>query len=215
MRHNQARFWIVLALLLGAAAFLHSRSRAETLPARRDLDSFPNQLGDWTGRQIYIADDIRKILGDGDFLQRIYTRSPSEPAVELFLAYFPSQRTGSTIHSPKNCLPGSGWEPLESSHIALQGPSGKSILANRYILQRGSSKLLVLYWYQSQGRAVASEYWAKFYLVVDTISHNRSDGALVRVITAQAPGESIESSQARDVTFAETVIPILPAFVPE
>ena len=215
MRYNQARFWIVLALLLSAAAFLHSRSRAETLPPHRDLDSFPIQLGDWTGRQIYIADDIRKILGNGYFLQRMYTRSPSEPPVELFLAYFPSQRTGSTIHSPKNCLPGSGWEPLESSHIPLQGPGGKNIVANRYILQRGNSRLLVLYWYESQGRAIASEYWAKFYLVVDTISHNRSDGALVRFITAQAPGESIETSQSRAVTFAQAVVPILPGFIPE
>jgi EpsI family protein len=215
MRTTQARFWIVLALLLGAAAFLHSRSRPETLPPHRDLDAFPIQLGDWTGRQIYIADDIRQILGNGDFLQRIYTRSANEPAVEFFLAYFPSQRTGSTIHSPKNCLPGSGWEPLESSHTALPGPGGKSIVANRYVLQKGGRRLLVLYWYQSQGRAVASEYWAKFYLVVDTIRHNRSDGALVRVITAQAPEESIEASQARAVTFAEKVIPLLPGFVPE
>ena len=215
MHYHQVRFWIVLALLLSAAAFLHSRSRPETLPPHRALDSFPNRLGDWTGREIYIPDDIRKILGNGDFLQRMYTRSPSEPAVELFLAYFPSQRTGSTIHSPKNCLPGSGWEPLDSSHTALQDPSGKSIFVNRYILQRGNSRVLVLYWYQSQGRAVASEYWAKFYLVADTISHNRSDGALVRVITAQAPGESVESSQRRAVTFAQAVIPILPGFIPE
>jgi len=215
MRQGQARFWIVLALLVGAAVFLRSRSRAESLPARRELSSFPTQIDGWTSRDVVISDDIRRILGNGDFLQRIYGRSPDEPPIDFLLAYFPTQRTGSTIHSPKNCLPGSGWEPIESSHTALQVPSGKSILVNRYTLQRGSSKLLVLYWYQSQGRSVASEYWAKFYLVVDAIGRNRSDGALVRVITVQAPSESIESSQSRAITFAKAIIPILPGFVPE
>ena len=215
MRQGQARFWIVLALLVGAAVFLRSRSRAESLPLHRELSSFPTQIDGWTSRDVVMSEDIRRILGNGDFLQRIYGRSPDEPPIDFFLAYFPTQRTGSSIHSPKNCLPGSGWEPIESSHTALQAPSGKSILVNRYILQRGSSKLLVLYWYQSQGRSVASEYWAKFYLVVDAIGRNRSDGALVRVITPQPPGESIESSESRAVTFAKAIIPILPGFVPE
>jgi len=215
MQRNQVRFWIVLALVVGAAVFLRSRSRAESLPMHRELSAFPTRIADWTSREVVISDDIRRILGEGEFLERIYGRSPTEPPIDFLLAYFPTQRTGSSVHSPKNCLPGSGWEPIESSHTALQGPSGKSILVNRYILQRGGSKLLVLYWYQSQGRSVASEYWAKFYLVVDAIGRNRSDGALVRIITAQAPGESIESSQSRAVTFAETTIPILPGFVPE
>jgi EpsI family protein len=215
MQRNQVRFWIVLALVVAAAVFLRSRSRAESLPPHRELSAFPARIDDWTGRDVVISDDILSILGNGDFLQRIYSRSPDEPPIDFFLAYFPTQRTGSTIHSPKNCLPGSGWEPIESSHIALQVPSGQSILVNRYILQRVSSKLLVLYWYQSQGRSVASEYWAKFYLVVDAIGRNRSDGALVRVLTAQAPGESIESSQSRAMTFAKAIIPILPGFIPD
>lgn len=215
MNQGQARFWIVLVLLVGAAAFLHSRSRAESLPARHELASFPTRIADWTSREVVISDDIRKILGNGDFLQRMYARSPHEPPIDFFLAYFPSQRTGSSIHSPKNCLPGSGWDPVESSHIPLRRPDGTVSSVNRYILQRGTNRLLVLYWYQSQGRAVASEYWAKFYQVVDAISQNRTDGALVRVITAQVPGESIDSAQSRAVTFAQAVIPFLPGFIPK
>jgi EpsI family protein len=214
MRQGQARFWIVLALLVGAAVFLRSRSRAESLPARRELPSFPTQIDGWTSRDVVISDDIRRILGNGDFLQRIYGRSPDEPPIDFLLAYFPTQRTGSSIHSPKNCLPGSGWEPIESSHTALQVPSGKSILVNRYILQRGSSKLLVLYWYQSQGRSVASEYWAKFYLVVDAIGRNRSDGALVRIITSMGRDEGPANAQQRAIEFTAHILPLLDTYVP-
>jgi EpsI family protein len=215
MRRNHVQFWIVLVLLVGTAVFLHLRSRAESLPAHHELSSFPTRIADWTSRDVVIPDDIRKVLGNGDFLERIYARSPDEPPIDFFLAYFPSQRTGSSIHSPKNCLPGSGWEPVESSHIPLRQPDGKAIVVNRYVLQKGSTRLLVLYWYQSQGRAVASEYWAKFYLVVDAIGKNRTDGALVRVVTAQAPGETIDSSQSRAVTFAQAIIPVLPGFIPK
>jgi EpsI family protein len=215
MRRNQVRFWIVLTLLFSAAAFLHTRSRAETLPPRLVLDSFPSRLGDWTSRQIYIADDIRKILGDGDFLQRVYTRSPSEPAMELFLAYFPSQRTGSTIHSPRNCLPGAGWVPVDASQVPLRQPDGKIAFVNRYIIQKGMSRQLVLYWYQSHGRLVASEYWAKFYLVADAISMNRTDGALVRIITALPSGENVDHAQQRAMEFTQLVLPNLHSFVPQ
>ncbi|MBZ5515332.1 MAG: EpsI family protein [Acidobacteriia bacterium] len=216
MRQNQVRFWVVLALLVGTALFLRSRSHAENLPARQALASFPARVADWTSRgDILISDDIRKILGEGDFMQRVYARSPGEPPIEFFLAYFPSQRTGSSFHSPKNCLPGSGWEPVESSHIPLRRADGQVVLVNRYILQRGSNRLFVLYWYQSQGRAVASEYWAKFYQVMDAIGKNRTDGALVRVSTPQALGESVESSQKRAMAYAEEIVPILPQFIPE
>src|SRR5262249_30001842 len=153
--------------------------------------------------------DQLEVLGPGDFLLRIYrSRSVTEP-VDLFLAYFPSQRAGDTIHSPKNCLPGAGWSPLESSRISvsLQGRAG--FPANRYVIGRGADRQLVLYWYWAHDRAVASEYWAKFYLVADSIRLNRSDGSLVRLTTPIERDESDDAAQQRLLSFAEEAIPRL------
>ena len=210
----RASFWIVVAMLLGVTVFLRTRSGAEDLPPRSELSVLPLTLGEWQGRQFLIADDIRKILGEGDFMQRSYRRSADEPYVELFIAYFPTQRTGSTIHSPKNCLPGAGWVPVESSQISLQRPDGTIIHVNRYVIQKGLSRQLVTYWYQSHGRVVASEYWAKFYMVADAIKLNRTDGALVRFITYLPQGESVETAQARIGALAKYVLPLLDQYIP-
>jgi EpsI family protein len=136
--------------------------------------------------------------------------------MDLYIAYFPSQRTGDTIHSPKNCLPGAGWAPLESSHIHLQHPAGGSPLeVNRYILGMGDQRMLVYYWYQSHGRAVASEYSAKFYLVADAMRLNRTDGALVRILTPISTGkETVEDAERRAFGFAYSVVPLLDDYIP-
>ena len=138
------RLGLVVALLLGTAVFLRSRSRGESLPPRTQLDQFPSQLGEWQGKQIYIAEDIRKILGDGDFMQQVFRRPSDEPSIELFIAYFPSQRTGSTIHSPKNCLPGSGWVAVESLHVPISRPDGTVVSVNRYVIQKSNNRRLVI-----------------------------------------------------------------------
>ncbi len=184
------------------------------MPARSPLVEIPLQLDGWTGRDMLIRDDVRQILGQGDFLSRLYGRSPGTPYIELFIAYFPTQRTGSTIHSPQNCLPGAGWVPLEAGRMPVPAPGLDTITVNRYLIGRGLDRQLVLYWYQSRERAIASEYWAKFYLVADSIRLNRSDGALVRVITPLAPGESAEQAEQRLVSFTQVLRPRLDRYIP-
>ncbi len=208
------RFYLLALLLAMTVVFLRSRSRAEVLPQRSQLSSFPLQVGEWMGRDVAIADATRKILGDGEFLHRTYVSSSGMTPVDFFLAYFPSQRTGSTIHSPKNCLPGAGWVPVESTHLPLRKPDGQTIFVNRYVIAKGTDRQLVLYWYQSHGRAVASEYWAKFYLVADAIHLNRSDGALVRIMTPLAPEESVDHGQQRALQFGQLFLPTLDGFIP-
>ena len=208
------RFFLVAALLSIVAVFLHSRSHAELLPPRQPLSSFPTQVKDWSGQEIAIQPEIREILGDGEFLLRIYTRALQEPYIDFFLAYFPTQRTRSTIHSPQNCLPGAGWMPVETGRIHLPRPDGEMITVNRYVIAKGLDRKLVLYWYQAHGRVVASEYWAKFYLVADAIRMNRSDGALVRIITAVDHNEDIEHAQQRAVEFAQLILPSLDCCIP-
>ena len=213
--NSTARFLIAAALLAVTAIFLHARSRTELVPVRLPLKAFPQQLGEWTGTDVAIPLDVLDVLGQGDFLLRVYQDgSGRNPDVDLFLAYFSSQRAGDTIHSPKNCLPGAGWSPIEASRISISSPGRAPFPANRYIIAKGAERQLVLYWYWAHDRAVASEYLAKFYLVADSIRMNRSDGSLVRVTTTLRSEESVGAALDRLLAFAGKVVPVLNSFVP-
>lgn len=209
------RFLLAAALLAGAGLYLAARERVEVLPARQTLAFFPLRVGNWWGRDVTLPEKIIEALGPGEFLERTYSRASDEPPIDLFLAYFPSQRTGDTIHTPKNCLPGAGWAPLVVSRIVLERPGGSPVIVNRYVIGKGADRLLVLYWYQAHGRVVASEYWAKFYLVADAIRLNRTDGALVRVITPIPTSREEAKAEERAVEFARSVFPTLESYIPQ
>ena len=210
-----ARFVAALLLLVGTALFLQARNRGEVFPPRKSLAQFPEQLDGWRGTDVEIGQDVRDILGPGDFMLRVYRAEDNrQPSTDLFIAYFPTQRAGDTIHSPKNCLPGAGWTPIDSARITLSLSGHAPFPVNRYVIAKGSDRLLVLYWYWAHDRAVASEYWAKIYLVTDSIRMNRSDGSLVRLTTRMLPGESPDTSMARLLPFAGRVIPLLNQYIP-
>jgi len=178
------------------------------------VDAFPAQVGEWRDiKDEPIASDTREVLGDGEFLERFYGRHENEPPIDFFLAYFPSQRRGSTMHSPQHCLPGAGWTPVQHTFVPIEGHRGVQTV-NLYVIAKGLDREAVLYWYQAHGRIIASEYWAKVYLISDAISMNRSDGSLVRVITQVRPDESLDSAVARDRDFAQNLLRVLDQFVP-
>ena len=208
------RFVILTVLLVGAALLLHARNSREVIPVRATLDSFPRDFDDWTSRDIPIGKDVRDVLGPGDFLLRDY-RDRTGHTVDLFIAYFPSQRAGDTIHSPKNCLPGAGWFPVESDRILLNPPGHAPFPANRYVIAKGEGRQLVLYWYWAHDRGVASEYAAKIYLVTDSIRMHRSDGSLIRITTPVAPNQDIASAQQGLTDFANKMFPVINAYVPQ
>jgi EpsI family protein len=208
-----ARLLAVGALLVVTAAFLDLRDQPEKNPPREALASFPYQLGTMSGTDLSITEEVREILGPGDFLDRSYA-SPEGSIVELFIAYFPSQRAGDTIHSPKHCLPGAGWVPREAGHLTIPGTDGRAITINRYVVAKGDRQQVVLYWYQAHNRVTASEYWAKWYLVSDSIKLNRTDGALVRIMTPRADDETVEAVERRAVAFLEQIIPRLDNYIP-
>src|SRR5262249_44849737 len=138
---NLGRFLIATALMFATAALLQARGYHEVFPPRLPLKTFPMQLGSWTGNEVQIDKDVLDILGPGEFELRNYTNSAKpDPDVSLFLASFPTQRTGATVHSPKNCLPGAGWTPIESKRITLTFPGHASFPANRYVIARGDSR---------------------------------------------------------------------------
>jgi EpsI family protein len=209
------RFLCVWLVLFGTALLLAARGTVEYIPAHQALDAFPYQIGNFQGKNVPIDRTVSEALGPGQFLDRQF-RSPSaaEPPMELFVAYYPSQRTGDTIHSPQNCLPGSGWTPLQTGLIQIPRTNGQTITANRYIVGKGMDRILVLYWYQAHGRTTPSEYWGKIYLVTDAIKLNRTDGALVR-IAAPIPNPADETrTEARAVQFAQSVLQQLDSFIP-
>jgi len=209
------RFWVAASLLAGTAVLLHARNSSEIIPPRQPLASFPLSLDGWeSGGDIPLTQDVRDVLGPGDFLLRDYQDQASGSNVDLFIAYFPSQRAGDSIHSPKNCLPGAGRVPVQADRINVAVPGHVPFPANRYLIAKGEDRRLVLYWYWAHDRAVASEYAAKFYLVTDSIRERRSDGSLIRVTTGLAPGESLDSGQRRLLAFAGNVVPLVNSYVP-
>jgi EpsI family protein len=181
---------IVTVLLLVQAALLYSAIRPEVVPPSRPLDSMPTSLGSWHQVQTgVIEQEILDVLKADDILNGVYCSSASpdctktgESLAYLFVAAFRTQRNGKTPHSPKNCLPGSGWVPLSSGELAIDVGRAAPISVNRYVVASGSQRQLVLYWYQSRDRVVANEYKAKFWVMADAIRLNRTDTALVRVV---------------------------------
>jgi EpsI family protein len=208
------RFAVVAAVLACTAIILHARNRAEIIPPRTPLASFPNDFDGWNGSDRAMTQDQLDVLGPGDFLLRDYVNPAQHAGLNLFIAYFPSQRTGDAIHSPKNCLPGSGWAPVSADHVMMNIPGRAPFSVNRYLIAKGDEQQLVLYWYWAHNRAVASEYTAKLYLVSDSIRMRRSDGALIRLVAPIAPNESLESAQNVLISFAGKVMSRIDAYVP-
>jgi len=208
------RFLAVAILLASAGLVLQARNTREVIPARTPLSSFPHEFDGWKSRDISLDQQTLDVLGPGDFLQRRYTQNTLQAAVDLFIAYFPSQRAGATIHSPKNCLPGSGWFPLQADRTKIRVPGHAPFPANRYLIAKGQDRELVLYWYWAHDRAVASEYAAKIYLVTDSIRMHRSDGSLIRVSIPLAPNQDIASAEQVLLSFTSNIFPLINTYVP-
>ncbi|MHB1674827.1 MAG: exosortase C-terminal domain/associated protein EpsI [Acidobacteriaceae bacterium] len=208
------RFWTVVLLLAGAALLLHARGNTDVIPASAPLSQVSRVIEGWKGSDVPIDEETRTVLGAGDFLSRIYTREGQSLPIGLFIGYFPIQRNGDTIHSPKHCLPGAGWSFESSRYVNLRDANGKIHRVGEYIVGNGEMRQFVIYWYQAHGRSVANEYMAKLYLVTDAIQMDRTDGALVRVMTPIGPKEDTAAARARVEAFTAQLAPMLPRFIP-
>lgn len=211
---KDVRFFIVVALLGATAWLLLKRGHSDAVVDAQPLSGIPRLVDGLTGTEQPIDRETRDVLGAGDFLYRLYTDTAAHPLIGLFVAYFPSQRTGSTIHSPKNCLPGAGWSFQSAQYVTLRDAAGRPHSVGEYLIAQGDEKQFVIYWYEAHGRSVASEYKAKVYLVLDAIRTNRTDGALVRVTTPVLAGEDTSLARARAEAFAKDLLPSLGPFIP-
>jgi len=215
MKAGSLRFGIAAALMLATALGLQAHSGTERIPPHEPLSSLPLQIGGWTGIDSVLDQQTLDILGPGEFLVRDYENSSqAQPWIDLYIAYFPSQRTGDTIHSPNHCLPGAGWIPTSREMVQIMRPDGSSFPVNRYVVSKSGERQLVLYWFQAHGRVVASEWSAKYYLIADSIRLNRSDGGMVRLMTPMLDGESPEAAQARVMQLGSQLLPLLDSYIP-
>ena len=211
---KNARFWTVALLLAGSVLLLHARGDSDLIPASTPLSQFSHVIDGWTGSDLPIDQETRDVLGHGDFMSRVYTRQGQPQPIGLFIGYFPTQRSGDTIHSPKHCLPGAGWAFESSHYVNLRDADGKNHRVGEYIIGNGEQRQFVIYWYQAHGRSVANEYMAKFYLVTDAIRMHRTDGALVRVLTPIGSMENTATARARVEAFTRQLMPTQPRFIP-
>jgi EpsI family protein len=174
---------LVTLVLTVQAALLYSSIRPEKVPDSKPLSEFPQTMGPWRETQEGVVDqETREVLNADDLLNRVYMDQDGTRGAALFIAAFRTQRNGKAPHSPKNCLPGSGWTPLNSGEFSVDVGRQEPITVNRYVVAHGDDRSLVLYWYQSRDRAVASEYKAKFWVIMDAIRLNRTDTALIRIV---------------------------------
>ena len=209
------RYWTVVLLLAGTFALLQGLGNTDLVPARQPLSQFPSAIAGRTGIDVPIDQETLDVLGAGDFLSRVYRQNGAVQPVGLFIGYFPTQRTGVTIHSPKHCLPGAGWSFESSQYVDLNDANGKAHRVGEYVISNGENRQFVIYWYQAHGRSVANEYMAKIYMVTDAIRLNRTDGSLVRVITAIDAQGGVSAARARAEAFTAQIAPLLPRFIPD
>jgi len=213
---DKLRFWLLLGALLLGGGIINAWERAgEARISRKALKDFPRQVGTWRqmGIDTRFDAETEKVLHADDYLSRDYESLDGRIA-SFYVGYYATQRNGATYHSPLNCLPGSGWVMTDGGVITITPPDGhQSFEANRYVVQNGRDRALMIYWYDGRGRALASEYWGKIYTVIDSVGRRRSDGAMVRVMVPL--GSSVDEAQASAVDLASHAASQLPAFVPE
>jgi EpsI family protein len=205
------RLWIIAGFLVGATVLSHTVNHGEPIVPHRPLRDLPYSVASWRGEERPFDEKVVKAVSVSDYTNRIYSEPAALP-IQLYVGYYASQRTGDTIHSPKNCLPGAGWDPVRSGYAAIAIPGEYQIVVNEYVIQQSQDRQLVFYWYQGRGRVIASEYVGKFWMMADAISRNRTDGALVRLITPMVDGEA--KARARLVGFAQILFPNLDSLIP-
>src|SRR3954462_13710158 len=199
---------LTVVLLAQAAAFYAVASRTDFVPAVAPLTEFGSSVNGWVAvRDFPLEKEVQDVLRADDTLNRVYVRADEPAQANLFIAFFKTQRQGQAPHSPKNCLPGSGWQPTDDSKLPIAVPGrDQPIVVNKYVVSRGEEQSLVLYWYQSHNRVIAGEFAAKIRLVADAIQSRRSDTALVRMIVPVRGGDTA-AAQRTAVKFVEAMYP--------
>ena len=190
--------------------------REEVIPPRPDFVGFPMVINGWLGERSPIEQQVIDVLQFDDYVKANY-RGPAKRPVNLYVAWYDTQRSGKSVHSPSTCLPGGGWKVEEFGQITVPDveAAGGPLRVNRALMAQGGARQLVYYWFQQRGRVMTNEYLVKWYLFWDGLTRNRSDGSLVRLIVPLAEGETVESAERDLQLFLEAVQPTLEGYLPQ
>ncbi len=211
---SSMRVVLLFVVILAGGALVNGWAYLGEKPVqRKDLTEFPEAIGEWrrSGSDQILDEATLKVLRASDYLLRDF-RKPDGQVANFYVGYYATQSDGSSFHSPLNCLPGSGWTLSEPGRVSFTAADGQEFTVNKYVIQNGDYKSLMLYWYQGRGRAVASEYWGKVYTVIDSVRLRRSDAAMVRVTVPIVRSEADALQSATDLAVGATKA--LPDFVP-
>jgi len=207
------RALLLTVLLLSEALFYLAYPKQEIALLPQPLRTLPAQLGSWSMvSESPIEPEVQDVLKADDTLNRVYSDSATGGSASLFIAFFKTQKTGVAPHSPKVCLPGSGWEPSRSDFIRLQVPGrAEPIVVNHSVIAKGEERSVVLYWYQTHDNVIADEYRAKVNTVLDSVRYHRSDTSIVRIVVPERPGRDADA-EARSLALSsfETISALLP-----
>ena len=205
---------LVAVLVFSGIAINWFAGRGEPDVPRQMLAQLPLTLGDWRqrGSEIRFDEAVESVLRTTDYTMREYTL-PDGRIANLYVGYYASQRTGATYHSPQNCLPGAGWVMNDPQYIDIPTSGGRSFRANRYVIENGIYKEVMIYWYQGRGHTEASEYRDKLNTIWDSVTRRRTDGAIVRVMTDVGSDEAADIKAAVDLS--ARLADLLPPYVPE
>jgi EpsI family protein len=203
----------LIFLLAGAAALIPHR--VEIIPERSVFATFPLRLGNWVGHDNRLEQIYIDALKFDDYLLADYT-DPENRRVNLYVAYYGSQKSGESAHSPRSCLPGGGWQISNLTQEPIDGIviNNQPLQVNRVLIKKGDNAQLVYYWFQQRGRIITNEYLVKWYLFWDSLTRNRSDGALVRLTALIDKNRSIEEADATMKKFIETLAQSLNSYIP-
>jgi exosortase D (VPLPA-CTERM-specific) len=199
-----------------AAGVLVMPERVEAVPSREGFFSFPNQVDTWNGRRSVMEQIYLDALKLDDYIMADYLRGEGD-LVNMYVAWYDSQRAGQSAHSPRSCLPAGGWRVTRFSQVDVSGVQvgAQSLRVNRVQIELGNQKQLVYYWFQQRGRIITNEYLVKWYLFVDSLTKRRTDGALVRLVTPLEVGEPMQEADQRLAEFAGQVAPRLERYIPD
>jgi EpsI family protein len=206
--------YIASAIMLLTMALTSYLTHSEDVPLIKPFNTFPKKIGEWNGQESRFDQKIYDVLGvDDSFLANYRTKDGQ--LVQLYIGFYQSQREGDLIHSPKNCMPGGGWNITDVSleEIDFLNDKSEEQKAIKLTLQNGRHKQISLYWFQSRGRISHSEYMQKIYLVVDAITCNRTDGSFVRLI-APVVNNDEEAALKSLKRFTKDLIPVLKDYLP-